>query len=439
LTKSLKIYSDAGLTVECATFIKGNTIYVNGEITSHDATTDSTVLIQLLTLADAVVATLLNTTYSFAANTVTSITTINGAALSYVLASNPATYKVRLTVSDAELDTGYDEATFEIITTKATKCTIWIEDSTGNEQGAFKLNDVAYWNGTLRLNKTLAGVTVSLSVTLPKGQSVNISNTTWDFTADTDYDLIADIFATASQTRTLLTAGDYQCWLGISKSNYLEAVSQYCWITVPTLPDLLSNPAISDATITQDVSVDITATLAATVSEAVVKIKDAAGVVICTKNMSISGGVGTATIEGWTLPIGTYSAGQIEIYAADTVNYIFEMDESLSLVVSAGGSGFESWFRQSITLEPFSALDDYGAKTYGSPVEVACRIAQKDKKVRSASAEDIISTTQIYISGAQTVTVKDRITLPDNTQPVILEVRPVKGATGTAVMKVILT
>ena len=78
----MRTYSDAALTTEATGFSPGDTIYFEHSITALFGTTDSTVSVEVYDHAtDSLQDTPLDTTYSLAANTATTLSTINGAAV----------------------------------------------------------------------------------------------------------------------------------------------------------------------------------------------------------------------------------------------------------------------------------------------------------------------------------------------------------------------
>lgn len=102
-------------------------------------------------------------------------------------------------------------------------------------------------------------------------------------------------------------------------------------------------------------------------------------------------------------------------------------------------SGTKVWFKQTITIEPYSAMSAGGEPTYGASTTASCRIVQYEQKTIEVGGTPIVSSTQIYLPGDTTITKRDRITLPDGTKPVILKVESIPGASGTTYLKVIYT
>ena len=83
-----------------------------------------------------------------------------------------------------------------------------------------------------------------------------------------------------------------------------------------------------------------------------------------------------------------------------------------------------------ITVEPFASADSYSKPTTGTAVQYACLIAKQPKMVRTATGQERVSTSQIYLTSAPGVTVKDKVTLPDATTPVILHVDTYQDTAG---------
>lgn len=84
--------------------------------------------------------------------------------------------------------------------------------------------------------------------------------------------------------------------------------------------------------------------------------------------------------------------------------------------------GTRSWLKQSITIYPHTGFNSNGQSTYGSGSTVSGLMVQRVMNTRDSMGNDAISTTQILIDGSVAVTNKDKITLPDGTQPYIISV-----------------
>ncbi len=100
---------------------------------------------------------------------------------------------------------------------------------------------------------------------------------------------------------------------------------------------------------------------------------------------------------------------------------------------------FLEWFGQSVTVEPWVRDDQYGQPVYGAPVSYSARVQEKVKMIRDTQGQQVVSTSQVYFDGSVTVTVKDRITLPDGTQPLILSIGGSPDETGVIDHRVVYT
>jgi hypothetical protein len=100
---------------------------------------------------------------------------------------------------------------------------------------------------------------------------------------------------------------------------------------------VISTPAISAASITQDELVTITATFT-NATRAWVTVIDADGAVEYSKDMTITAGAGSCTIPGRYLAAAVYAAGQIEIHAVDSTGALAALDETLALEVTTSAS-----------------------------------------------------------------------------------------------------
>lgn len=91
-----------------------------------------------------------------------------------------------------------------------------------------------------------------------------------------------------------------------------------------------------------------------------------------------------------------------------------------------------------ITYERATAFDDYGKpSTYATAVSYRARVAYKTRKVTSrVNGEDVVSSGTVHTQVISTLNVNDRITLPDGTQPIILNWDTVFDENGLHHMKI---
>lgn len=71
-----------------------------------------------------------------------------------------------------------------------------------------------------------------------------------------------------------------------------------------------------------------------------------------------------------------------------------------------------------ITIEPYAGQDGEGADLYGAPVEVACFVDAKRRRVRSpatnnATGDEVLSEATAYAPLATVAPPNSRVTLPD--------------------------
>ena len=97
--------------------------------------------------------------------------------------------------------------------------------------------------------------------------------------------------------------------------------------------------------------------------------------------------------------------------------------------------GISDWLDMcphTVTVEPFSSRNAYGAATYGTAVTYRARVQGKNQMIRNVGGEEVVSTITVYVA-TQTMTPQDRITLPSPfspTQPDILAVQRVSDESG---------
>lgn len=92
---------------------------------------------------------------------------------------------------------------------------------------------------------------------------------------------------------------------------------------------------------------------------------------------------------------------------------------------------FGDMLAHEVTREPWTGQDSHGQPSYGTATTHRCHIVFKPTLVRTVgsarsetegSVREVVSNAQVYTDNVGWG-VKDRITLPDGTQPLILEVR----------------
>lgn len=85
-----------------------------------------------------------------------------------------------------------------------------------------------------------------------------------------------------------------------------------------------------------------------------------------------------------------------------------------------------------VTVEPFSSINEYGAVTYGTSVTYKARVQGRVRMITDFKGEQKLSQVTAYIAG-YSGSPQDRITLPSRfspTQPSILSVQPVLDERG---------
>jgi CxxC motif-containing protein (DUF1111 family) len=102
--------------------------------------------------------------------------------------------------------------------------------------------------------------------------------------------------------------------------------------------------------------------------------------------------------------------------------------------------GTKRWLSSSVTVEPYSSIDEDGQQTYGTAVTYDAFVAHKSVKVFNPDGVEVVSSAQVYLDEDAVITSSARITLPDGTKPRILAVETSNNITdGTAYLKVVYT
>jgi len=92
-----------------------------------------------------------------------------------------------------------------------------------------------------------------------------------------------------------------------------------------------------------------------------------------------------------------------------------------------------------ITISPWSSADSYGKANYGTAVSHTCLLVRTPTMIRTVTGQEKVSMAQIYLTSAPGTSVKDRVTLPDGSTPVIMHVDTYPSDTSTAYFEVIYT
>ncbi len=84
-----------------------------------------------------------------------------------------------------------------------------------------------------------------------------------------------------------------------------------------------------------------------------------------------------------------------------------------------------------VTIEPKTGIDKFNNIQYGDAVTVQCQIERMNKRVLDRTGRELISTVGIILATPElSVGAEDRVTLPDGSQPAIMEVLAVKDEVG---------
>jgi hypothetical protein len=283
-TATLATYSDAACTRSCSKFAHGSRIYVNGDITTTDATTNTTVKIEYMSIngvmdyiedeyGDMVTngagfITMLDDTHNFTANTVTSIKTdINSGTAPSVLLN--ATHNnqylntyIRLSISGEGVETTYIYIRVEILKIAITD-TYFALDGTdasgGDPQACFEVGDTVYlygyWTPALHCVSDISSEIYDSSFVLV--DTLNL----WE-----DYALSDSVSYTLSDLADVVTSWDstgsdpgiYHWLFKITNTVTNVNLPIYLYFELKAPAPVISNAAIDDSTITTSGSARIT-------------------------------------------------------------------------------------------------------------------------------------------------------------------------------------
>lgn len=80
------------------------------------------------------------------------------------------------------------------------------------------------------------------------------------------------------------------------------------------------------------------------------------------------------------------------------------------------------FLKSSVTIAAQSGTDAQGRDTFGTGAATACHIERTNKLVPGSDNQMVLSTVAIWLDGANAITARDKITLPDGSTPQILAV-----------------
>ena len=79
---------------------------------------------------------------------------------------------------------------------------------------------------------------------------------------------------------------------------------------------------------------------------------------------------------------------------------------------------------QLVTVAPHTGNDAKGRPVYGTAVQYAARVQAKPKIVLNRDGQNILSSARVYIDPSAVIAIDSQITLPDGSQPIILQLFP---------------
>jgi len=100
-------------------------------------------------------------------------------------------------------------------------------------------------------------------------------------------------------------------------------------------------------------------------------------------------------------------------------------------------SGTAAWLKHTVTIYPYSSINSYGEYSFGSGVSTPCRIESTDEQVISEDGTAIFTSARLTIDGSKTVSVKDKVVLPNGDDRLIAKIEDIPGPDGTSYLKVI--
>lgn len=83
-----------------------------------------------------------------------------------------------------------------------------------------------------------------------------------------------------------------------------------------------------------------------------------------------------------------------------------------------------------VSVARFQSRDAYGAPTFAAAVNYRARVDFRTRLVRGPNAEMVVARGRAWLATVDAITAEDRVTLPDGSVPIILQVNQVPDEAG---------
>jgi hypothetical protein len=100
-------------------------------------------------------------------------------------------------------------------------------------------------------------------------------------------------------------------------------------------------------------------------------------------------------------------------------------------------SGSAGWLNQTVTIYPYSTLNDYAEYSWGTGVSTACRIEQTDRHIMTEDGKEIVAAAKIFVDGTTAPNIKDKVVLPNGDDRLIERIENMIGPDGNSYYKVL--
>jgi len=105
-----------------------------------------------------------------------------------------------------------------------------------------------------------------------------------------------------------------------------------------------------------------------------------------------------------------------------------------------GLEDFSHWQNQTITINACTGFDEFGTPVLSTvATSYQALVVGQVKSIRDKGGVDKVSNTQVYLPGTVTISIEDKITMPDATVPLILAVQSFPNFDGSNVLTQVFT
>lgn len=84
-------------------------------------------------------------------------------------------------------------------------------------------------------------------------------------------------------------------------------------------------------------------------------------------------------------------------------------------------TAFLEFMPHTITVYPFSSVNQYGEETFGSTgTQYRCMVEERPNLILSSYGEEVVASHNVYVHATERIPLTSRVVLPDGSEPTLL-------------------